>query len=485
MAPRTSLWSIAAFGAVRSSIHRLTPRIKRRLDGRFLTLGPPDGIVEALQGCSAADASRRAEIIPAVPDPDNAGEGNESCVLTADVSRRTAIAPPGRRAVFVFDVVMTMAGQSSTRGDRVAVIGGGIIGLSLGWQLARRGRPVTVFERDTAGRAASWVAAGMLAPVSEFGFENEDFLEFGRRSMDLFPRFLDELAEDSGRNVPLDTRGTLVVGFHRDDTERIRRIFDFREHKGLPVQWLTGAGAREMEPLLSPRASAAMWIPEDHQIDNRRVVDALREALVGVGGELLEQTRVRSILARDGRCTGVVTDQGEHAAGVTVLAAGCWSGGIGGIPKELVPKVRPVKGQIVSLLADSTYEFARVIRAPDAYILPKGDGRLLIGATEEEMGFDNAPTAGPVMHLIERAWEAMPAIYDLPIESIDAGLRPGTRDHEPLIGESGMEGLMFATGHYRHGILLAPITALALCEVIIDGNTPEWLTPFAPQRFGG
>jgi glycine oxidase len=367
--------------------------------------------------------------------------------------------------------------------ERVAVIGGGIIGLAIGWQIARRGRPVTVFERDEAGRSASWVAAGMLAPVSEFGFENEDFLDFGQRSMELFPRFLDELATDGGRSIPLDTRGTLTVGFHRDDTERIRRIYNFREHKGLPVQWMTGSEARELEPLLSPNATSAMWIPEDHQIDNREVVDALKEALLGAGGDLVENCEITSIWNTDGRCNGVVAKDETYPAGTTIVAAGCWSGRLGGIPDELLPRVRPVKGQIVSLRTDSTYEFARVIRAPDAYLLPKGDGRVLIGATEEEMGFDTTPTAGPVMRLIERAWEAVPSIYDLPIESIDAGLRPGTRDHEPLIGESGMDGLVFATGHYRHGILLAPVTAYAVRDLVVDGKTSDWLAPFAPSRF--
>jgi glycine oxidase len=137
----------------------------------------------------------------------------------------------------------------------------------------------------------------------------------------------------------------------------------------------------------------------------------------------------------------------------------------------------------VTLRADETYDFSRVIRAPDAYILPKGDGRVLIGATEEEMGFDTTPTAGPVMRLIERAWEAVPSIYDLPVEEISAGLRPGTRDHEPLIGDSGIDGLLYATGHYRHGILLAPVTAYAACDMIADGKVPDYAAPFSPARF--
>jgi glycine oxidase len=379
-----------------------------------------------------------------------------------------------------------LAGVASIHKNRVAVIGGGIIGLSIAWQLARRGRDVTVFDRDKAGRAASWVAAGMLAPISEFGFENEDFLEFGQRSMEMYPQFLEQLEQDSGRRIPIDTRGTMMVGFHRDDTERIRRIYNFREHKGLPVQWMTGEEARELEPLLSPRATAAMWIPEDYQIDNRVVVEALKDALLARGGDLVENTPVESVRGDGSECTGVVTvGGGSYPAGTTVLAAGCWSGTMEGLPPKVTPKVRPVKGQIVSLGRDASCDLNRVIRAPDAYLLPKGDGRILVGATEEEMGFDTTPTAGPVMRLIERAWEAVPAIYDLPIESIDVGLRPGTRDHEPLIGNSGVDNLFYATGHYRHGILLAPVTAYALCDLVMDDVSAEWLSPFSPSRFGG
>lgn len=376
-----------------------------------------------------------------------------------------------------------MKAHSAKDQESVAVIGGGIIGLSVGWQLLRRGRQVTIFERDAAGRGASWVAAGMLAPVSEFGFENEDFLELGRRSMTLYPRFLDELSADSGTAVNLDTRGTLVVGFNRDDVERIRRIYNFRENAGLPVRWLAGTEARDIEPLLSPRTSAAMWIPDDHQIDNRQLVDALKKAFLQTGGTLRENAPVEAIRCQNGRFSAVVTSEGEFPAAKAVLAAGCWSGKISGLPVELTPRVRPVKGQIVALKTDPSYEFAHVIRAPDAYVLPKGDGRVLIGATEEEMGFDTTATAGPVMRLIERAWEAVPSIYDLVIESIDVGLRPGTRDHEPLLGTSGVDDLILATGHYRHGILLAPVTAQAVCDALNGVDAPAWLVPFSPSRF--
>jgi glycine oxidase len=365
----------------------------------------------------------------------------------------------------------------------LAVIGAGIIGLSVGWQLVRRGVPVVLFERDRAGRGASRVAAGMLAPHSEVGFEEEEFLRLGIESLREFPRFLDELEEDTGRRVALDGRGTLIVGFHRDDTERIRRLYEFREHLGLPVRWLPGTEGREIEPLLSPKITAAIWLPDDVQINNRDLLDALRDAFVARGGDLREHADVRSVVVVGGRARGVKTDDGETAALSTVVAAGCWSGLIEGIPEDLRPPVRPVKGQIVSLHADGDFDFAHVVRAPDAYLLPKDDGRLLVGATQEEMGFDVTPTAGPVMRLLERGWEAVPSIYDLAIEGIDVGLRPGSRDNEPLIGSTEIRDLYYATGHHRHGILLAPVTAYSVCDLILEGKTSELLVRFHPSRF--
>ncbi len=365
----------------------------------------------------------------------------------------------------------------------VIVIGAGIIGLSLGWQLVRRGIPVVLCERGEAGRSASWAAAGMLAPHSEVGFEEEEFLRLGIESLNEFPRFLDEIEEDTGRRVLLDDRGTLIVGFHRDDTERIRRLYEFREHLGLAVKWLPGSEGREIEPLLSPKITAAIWLPDDCQINNRALVGALKDAFLARGGVLREHTPVRSIVMDTDRVRGVRTEEDEIVSSSVVLAAGCWSGLVDGIPENVKPPVRPVKGQIVSLRMGEEFRFEHVVRAPDAYLLPKDDGRLLVGATQEEMGFDVTPTAGPVMRLLERGWEAIPSIYDLAIDTIDVGLRPGSRDNEPLVGSTEVRGLYYATGHHRHGILLAPVTAYAMCDVILEGKTPDILAPFRPSRF--
>lgn len=365
----------------------------------------------------------------------------------------------------------------------IAIVGGGVIGLGIAWQLARRGASVVLFERDVPGRAASWSAAGMLAPLSEVGFEEEDFLRLGRESLRRYPQFLDELTEDSGRDVPLDTRGTLLVGLDRDDAERLRRLFEFRMHLGLPVEWLSGGEAREIEPLISPRISSAIWIPDDHQIDNRLLAAAMKTAFEKCGGTLHENMPVREISIDGGKVTGLRTESGFFGAEKIIVAAGCWSKQLEGIPKELLPPVRPVKGQIITLRADDTFALSHVVRAPDAYLLPKDDGRVILGASEEEMGFDTSITAGPVYKLLERGWETIPAIYDLVVDEIEAGLRPGSRDHDPIVGETPIGGLYYATGHYRHGILLAPSTAYEMSNLLLDAKSSELFAPFKPGRF--
>ncbi len=378
---------------------------------------------------------------------------------------------------------MTQQNRKDSADRPICVVGGGVIGLGIAWRLARKGAAVEVFDRETAGRGASWVAAGMLAPLSEVGFEDEGFLELGRESLRLYPQFVHELKEDAGVEVRLDTKGTLIIGLDRDDAERLRRLCEFREHLGLPVKWLSGTEAREIEPLVSPRTSSAIWIPDDHQVDNRGLVEALKTAIVKCGGKLHENRPVEEVLSEEGRVKGVRTEEGVVDAAGVVIAAGCRSKQIGGIPKGLLPPVRPVKGQIITLQEDPLYSLTHVIRAPDAYLVPKGDGRIILGASEEDMGFDTTITAGAVYKLLERGWEAIPSIYDMPIQEIVAGLRPGSRDHDPIVGKTTMEGLYYATGHYRHGILLAPATAFEVSALILEGRSSDFFAPFGPTRF--
>jgi glycine oxidase len=365
----------------------------------------------------------------------------------------------------------------------IIIIGGGIIGLSLGWQLAKKGMDVEILERGKPGEGASRAAAGMLAPQAEMGFEDIELFYLCRKSLEMYPAFVEELYNDSGIKIEVEKTGCILPGFDRDDSERLRRLYDFREKIGLSVQWLTGSEAREIEPLLSPKCTGAIWIEDDAQINNRRLLEALKIAFEKCGGKLYDDHTVEKINIENGKVKGIHVHGIDIEFDSVIVAAGAWSKQIEGIPENLLPPVRPVKGQIINLRLNDSCKLKKVVRAPDVYLLPKSDGRLVVGASNEEMGYDINPTAGEIFRLLERAWEAVPSIYDLPIESIDVGLRPGSRDHQPIIGDTDIEGLYFATGHYRNGILLTPITAFELSKWVVTGEKSELLKNFQISRF--
>ncbi len=373
--------------------------------------------------------------------------------------------------------------------QRVVIIGGGIIGLGIGWQLAKSGCSVTICERDRAGRAASWAAAGMLAPVAEVHFEERELLELGSASLRLYPGWVRELEADSQMRVGYRREGTLIVGVDRDDAGLLQHFYDSQRLLGLKAEWLGGAEAREIEPLLSPQISAAISCPDDHQVDNRLMVEALIDAFRKAGGALCENAPVQRIDAQNGKATGVWTNDGLHEADVIVLAAGCWSADIEGLPDPIALPVRPVKGQMLALRMESGITPQKVIRTPrakyntNAYLVPKADGRLIVGATSEEMGFDTQLTAGGLFELLRSAWEAVPGVYDLPVLETWAGLRPGCRDNAPILGRTCVDNLIMATGHYRNGILLTPVTAREISALILTGQPSEIIAPFGLSRF--
>lgn len=365
----------------------------------------------------------------------------------------------------------------------IAVIGGGVIGLGVGWQLLRRGVGVTLFERDRAGAATGEVAAGMLAPYAEVGFEELELMKLGQESLSLYPQFLEELKEDTDGVPELDTCGTLLVGVDRDDAQQVRRLYDFRRELDMRIEKISSAEARDREPLLSPRVVSAVWLPDDAQIDNRGLMAALVRAFQARGGDLREQSAVDNIIISGNRVEGVDIS-GEHLKyDAVVIAAGCWSDQIGGLTGKTQPMIRPLKGQILTLKQSSECEPSCMIRSPRVYLVPKSDGKLRLGATSEEKGFDTRPTAGAVKELLEDGWELVPSIYDLPLLEIQVGLRPSARDHAPSVGHAGVDGLFFATGHYRHGILYTPVTAYSLAGEILDGKPIERMSGFSPRRF--
>ncbi len=368
---------------------------------------------------------------------------------------------------------------------RVAIIGAGVIGLAIAWRLAARGASVRLFDKGSAGGGASHAAAGMLAAVMEAEPGEDALVALGRASQALWPGFAAELKDASGIDVELREEGTLIVALTADDRARLIHQLALQTRLGLPIEWINGTEARRREPHLSATLAGALWSPQDHQVDNRKLVAALRKAAGAAGAIISEHEAVAEVRSAAGLATGVVLANGEeHPADVVVLAAGAWSRSIGGLARETRPPVRPVKGQMLALRMDATAPLiTHVVCAPGVYLVPRRDGRLLVGATVEERSFDTALTAGGILTLLEAAWRAVPAIEDLPIDEMWVGHRPGSRDDAPILGPAPMQGLVYATGHHRNGILLTPITADLIARAVIDGTVDPALAPFGIDRF--
>jgi glycine oxidase len=377
-----------------------------------------------------------------------------------------------------------MKGSATSSNPAVAVIGAGVIGLAIAWRLAQRGAEVTVFDKGAAGSGATHAAAGMLAACAEAEPGEETLVALNRASQLLWPAFARELESAASMPVGLRTEGTLVLALTADDQTRLKRDLALQNSLGLPTEWMSAAEVRRREPHLAAAIAGAIWSPQDHQVENRALAAALRKAVLAAGVSLREYTAVEQVATAKGRVTGVISGGEVIPADVVVLAAGAWSRGIGGLPPDARPPVRPVKGQMLALRMDPKAPLlTHVVWAPGAYLVPRLDGRLLIGATVEEKGFDPALTAGGQLALLDAAWRALPAIEELPIDEMWAGFRPGSRDDAPIIGASSIPGLIYATGHYRNGILLTPITAQAVAALILDGAADPLLRPFGLQRF--
>jgi glycine oxidase len=378
-----------------------------------------------------------------------------------------------------------VAANLSSSNPRIAVIGGGVIGLGIAWRLAQRGAAVTVFDKGLAGSGASHAAAGMLAACAEAEPGEEALVALGRQSQALWPAFAAELGEASDISVELRQEGTLLVALTADDQARLTHDLRFQQGLGLPLSWITAAETRRREPHLATRLAGAVFSPEDHQVDNRKLAAALRVAAERAGVLMREHTEVARLALSGGRVTGVVLADGtEVQADTVVLAAGAWSRQIEGLPPELRPPVRPIKGQLIALQMDPAAPLVRhVVWAPNVYMVPRNDGRLLLGATVEEKGFDATLTAGGVLTLLEAAWRAIPAIEELPIAEMWVGHRPGSRDDAPILGPAPVDGLVYATGHHRNGILLTPVTADAIAQLVLEGADDPALAPFGVQRF--
>lgn len=368
----------------------------------------------------------------------------------------------------------------------VAIIGAGVIGLGIAWRLAMRGVPVAVFDKGACGAGASHAAAGMLAACAEAEPGEEALVTLGRASQARWPAFAAELKQASGVDVGLRPEGTLVVALTSDDQARLNHQLVFQQKLGLPLQWITAAETRRREPHLAGKLAGAVFSPEDTQVDNRKLAAALRIAAEAAGASISEHQAVKTISNDAGRIDGIVLADGRKvAADVVVLAAGAWSRSIDGLAPELRPPVRPIKGQMLALRMDPAAPLlTHVVWAPGAYLVPRLDGRLLVGATVEEKGYDTSLTAGGILTLLEAAWRVVPAVEELPIDEMWVGHRPGSRDDAPILGTGLIDGLIYATGHHRNGILLTPITADAIAELVLDGAADPAIRPFSIERFG-
>ena len=368
----------------------------------------------------------------------------------------------------------------------VTVVGGGAIGLAVAWRAAQAGMAVTVVDQ-APGRGASWAAAGMLAPVTEVHYGERQLLALNLAAAARWPSFAAELEEAAGQPVGYRPGGTLAVARDADDNAALEDLYQFQLRCGLEVERLRSRECRQLEPSLAPSIRGGVLAAGDHQVDNRALVEALLVACQRAGVRLVEG-RVAELAVEGGRVTGVVlAASGERlAAGTVVLAAGCWSGGIGGLAAEALPPVRPVKGQLLYLRGPADQPLcSRNVRGLEVYVVPRGDGRVVVGATVEEQGFDTTVTAGAVHDLLRAALELLPEVAELELAETVVGLRPGSPDNAPMLGPAGPDGLVVATGHYRNGILLTPVTADAIAELLASGRVPELIAPFGPERFAG
>lgn len=375
-----------------------------------------------------------------------------------------------------------MSSRPSSSPD-VIVVGGGVIGLSIAWRASERGLSVTVVE-ESPGRGASWAAAGMLAPVTEVHPGEEHVLGLGVASLALYPDFVARLEELTGLSTGYREGGTLMAAATGDDYAALQDVALVQERLGLEVERLKRKDARALEPALTPGLRAAWFAAGDHHIDNRALVEAVTEACKRSGVELVADTVAEVIVSRT-RAMGVRLASGAVLdAGAVVVAAGAWSGALPGIPDEYRPPVRPVKGQLLYLRGAADEQLlTHNVRGLDVYIVPRRDGRIVVGATVEERGFDMTVTAGAVYELLRDAFELVPGLSELELVECVAGLRPGSPDNAPMIGATGLDGLFVATGHYRNGILLTPLTAEAMAELLVSGTPPETIEPASPLRF--
>jgi glycine oxidase len=375
---------------------------------------------------------------------------------------------------------------SEKRSFDVAVVGGGVIGLGCAWRLAQGGARVVVLERSAPGQGATRVAAGMLAPVGELTFGEPELLELTLAAARMYPGFVAELEAATGESTGYERLGALHVALDRDEAAQLQRVHELQRSLELEAEWLPPRRCRDLESGLTPAFHGGVFAPGEAAVDPRALTKVLAAALVAEGGELRTGIEVVDGIFDGERLAGVrtrsVADGNEeelHAEHV-VLASGAWSGTMDWLPEHARPSVRPVKGQVLELRGREAEPVARhILSSERVYLVPRGDGRLIVGATVEEMGFDTAVTAGGVHELLREAYRLLPDVAEMELLGVTAGLRPGTPNNLPIVGRGAIDGLVLATGHFRNGILLAPLAAETVADLLSGdrrssfvGNSP-------------
>jgi glycine oxidase len=373
---------------------------------------------------------------------------------------------------------------SKQRTYDAVIVGGGIIGLCCAWRAAQGGARVAAIDKARPPAGATRVAAGMLAPVGELTYGEPELLEMTLAAAALYPGFVAELEATSGKPTGYALRGALHIALDRDEGEELRRVHDLQRSLGLDAEWLSPRRCRELEPGLTPSLNGGVHIAGEAAVDPRALTEALLAALEAEGVDVRAGLEITDSVLEAGRLVGVRTEAGEELrAASIVLAGGAWSGQAEWLPASSRPPVRPVKGQIVELRArEGELPCERIVASERVYLVPRAEGRLVAGATVEEQGFDTAVTAGGIHELLREAYRLLPDVAEMELVEAMAGLRPGTPDNLPLVGPSGTDGLIWATGHYRNGILLAPLTAEAVAATLQGKPVPAAMEAADPTK---
>jgi glycine oxidase len=379
---------------------------------------------------------------------------------------------------------MTAESFSAGATSDVVIVGGGVIGLTIARALRLRGvREVMLIERGEPGAEASWAAGGILGPQVEAD-RADDFFELACASRDLYRTFAASLQNETGIDVELDTKGTLYFGFNSHDEDKLKARYEWQTRAGFQVEWLTADDARAIQPLVSDKISCALRFANDFQIENRKLLTALVAANEKLAVKLIKECEVRQVAIERGRVHGVKTSLGFVGAPTVVLAAGAWTSLISAGDAHLPQiEIEPVRGQMLCFKTEGR-EYRHVLYSERGYLVPRRNGRVLAGSTTEHVGFDRQVTDKAINAIKSMAFEISPSLKRAPLIDSWTGFRPRATDDLPVLGPcADISGLIFATGHYRNGILLAPITGELIADLIVSGEMPARLTPFSPNRF--